>query len=80
MREAKPGDVVRLTDLADGHEPGYCIFLGHDADSVTLCPLGEDDAGQVCTTDEEFRLPLRFAQSLKRTGLSVDDAGSGDGP
>ena len=80
IRESKPGDVVRLTDLTDGHEPGFYVFLGHDDDSITLCPVGENDNGDMCRTDSEFTLPVRSSRLLRKTDLSVGDAGDDAGP
>jgi len=74
LKDGKPGDVVRLTQLANGIEPGMFVILDVDNERIRLCVLGEDPAsGDMCRTDETVELPLRFARLLKPTKLSLRD-------
>jgi len=72
LREAKPGDVVRLTDLSEGREPGLYVLLHQTEKSITLCPIGEDEDGDMCRTDEEIIFSSRITDRLKPTGLNVN--------
>jgi len=64
-----------LTELVEGHEPGYYIYLGRDEVSFKMCLAGEDlKTGDICQTDEELTLPIRHAHYLKPTGINLDAA------
>jgi len=72
VREAKRGDVVMLSTLVSGHEPGPLVFTGKDGETLQFCRAGEDpESGNICETDEKVTLPMRAARLLKPTGLTI---------
>ena len=72
IREDAVGTVVRLSELVDGVEPGYFILLDRDDKIITLCMVGEDENGDICTTDRIVRIPARHASGLHPTTMRVE--------
>ena len=71
IKEDSLGNVVRLKSLVEGIEPGYYVLLGRNDDTITLCMLGEDENGEIATTDKIVQFPAHLAAALHPTKMKV---------
>ena len=56
----KRGQVLRLKDPLDGIREGWFAFIERDVAAFRVCRLGENHAGDLCTTDETHDVHVDF--------------------
>lgn len=74
MTTYQAGDVLRLsTELLDLPMGAYVVLCIVDATAM-LCAAGEDDAGDVCTTDRLYQVNVyHLAAAFSMTKVRLDD-------
>ena len=65
------GMVVRLREPFGDLREGHYVVDAVDGEGLTVCMLGEDEAGEMCRTEKRFRVVMAEAGSLVRTSFSL---------
>lgn len=72
MTSPRSGQILRLFEKVQEIPPGFYVFLEESLVTAKLCAVGEDEDGDLCTTDQIMKVHIEFLELFRPVGITID--------